>query len=162
MNLGDNIPTWNVVCGIAIAGMIGCLVFDKVVHKPTVAAGQAKIAKDTRDMMVAANKADADLKDVQQSIDTFAWSGNVSDVGPAVLDRVNRVAASKGVKVSTFRPQRVQDLAPLKAAEYTVSVQGPYLPVVAFVKELEASGSKLVVTSAQVSSTDAASSQVSA
>lgn len=162
MTLGDNIPTWNVVCGLAIAAIVGCAVFDRVAPRPKIGDTVKKQAAEQTKLTAEWNQAKADLKKAEDSIAKYAWASNVSDVGPAVLDKVNRAAAARSVKISTFRPQRVQDVAPLKAAEYTVSVQGSFLAVVAFVKDLENPESKLVVTSAQFSSTDAATSAVSA
>lgn len=162
MTIGDNIPTWNFVCGLAIAGVIGCVIFDRVAPRPKTGLALAKQAKQQADLTNQITGLKADLDKAQKAMGSYAWASPVADVGPAVLDRVNRAAAARKVKVSTFRPQRVQEVAPLKAAEYSVSVQGPFLAVVSFVKDLEAPGTKLVVSSAQVSSTDASSSAVSA
>ncbi|MBS1708173.1 MAG: type 4a pilus biogenesis protein PilO [Armatimonadetes bacterium] len=162
MKLGDNLATWNAACIAVVVAIVGVIVFDRVAPKPRLKDTITKLDKSRRELMQKTAAGKLKLETATKGVEQYTWQKPVTEVGPAVLDKINLSAMEKGVKVTTFRPQRVQAADPLKVAEFTVSIQGQFLQVVAFVNSLEAPESKLVVSSAQISSTDAATSLTSA
>ncbi len=162
MTLGDNIPSWNLACIAAVVGIVGCVAFDLYGPKPTLGKQRAKLAAESQKLVADQAKGQQALLDDTRLEAERAWDVPVANIGPAVLDKVNDLAKQKGIKVSTFRPQRVQPVTPLQAAEFTISVQGPYLQILSFVHSLEQADTKIVVSMAMLSSSDADSSAVSA
>ena len=90
------------------------------------------------------------------------WQGDPDTITAAVLARLTQEANGRKLKLSAFRPQRIQNLPELSELPFSVQVSGAYPSVHAFAATLDALGSKLALRSLQLASSDANSNAVTA
>ena len=95
-------------------------------------------------------------------IDPLLWAGNVQTVGPQALAAVSSVVKARNLRLVAFRPQRVIPSGAVTVAPFAVNLEGSFLNVMQFVKDLEANKNKIAVGQVQVSAADASSDNVNA
>jgi len=156
----DELPTNIVICGslavLVIAG--ACLKFLPKPQPPSfkdTAVARGKITRTTQAMKDAIATAKRDL--VQ-----YTWGGNPEDVGPLALKQVNALLQNRHLKLVGFHAQKAIEESNITLIPFIVSVDGGYTNVMGFTRDLEKSGTKLVVNLFQVSNADQSTDKVTA
>ena len=90
------------------------------------------------------------------------WSIDSEGIKARTLDTVSRLAKVHGLKMSSFRPQRLEETAALVRSPFMVLLEGSYPQVLSFLNSIENPASKLAVDSVQLTAVDAASDKVNA
>jgi hypothetical protein len=143
----------------ALALLIGTLLFIVLAPRPPMPSAADKIEAQNKITLEtdAANKALAESNAYNAS---KLWVGDEQKVGPDVFAAVNAVAKAHGLSLERLQPQRLNDKTVPSQLPYLAIVSGGYAGVAGFVKDLETPGTKLVVSSVMVSSSDSASDKV--
>lgn len=143
---------------VALAAALVLMFWPKTGLATLAEAKKKSIAKFQADTRMA-NAEEADFKTANAA---RTWNVSLQDVGPAVLSSVTRLAKTRFLKLSTFRPQKTVELDGVTQAPYLLAVEGAYPELIAFVKDLENPKTKLAVTMLQLTSSDASSDRVTA
>lgn len=162
LTLGNNVKTWNAVMFLGLAAIVAILVTDLLLPKASVTKVRSTISGKERDLTreIAANREKFETE--QMTIASTTWTGSLESVSPVVLERLNQMAAAKGLQVKTFRPQRSLAEGGLDVLAFVISVEGAFPNALAFIRQIEQPGSNLAVTQIQMAAVDGASDRVSA
>lgn len=152
----------SVVSLVALVVMAGTALGLILIPKPTNAKVKAESKKKEMKALIASEDARRKLDDANLVISTTAWTGAQDEVGPTALARVTAMAKKRNLNLTAFRPQRVNDDPGLMSLPFLISVDGPYVNVVQFTKDLETSGTRLAVNMVQIASADATNDRVTA
>lgn len=154
--------TVTAIFALAILVMIGTGVFMLAVRPPSLTTAQ-RLHDENRDKTESqAFAAAKNAKEQAAAIVPRVWALPQDQIGPAALAKVTTFAKAHQVKLTSFRPQRVADADGLTQIPFMMTLDGAYPNVVAFVKDIEASDSRLAVNQVQLSSSDGATDKVSA
>lgn len=104
----------------------------------------------------------AKTAELHQTVATDTWSGSVQEVNAAILKRVNTLLQNHNLKSGTFRPQRASTVDTLNTLPYALTLDGTYVEVMNFVRDLETPANRLAISSLQVQSADINSDRVNA
>lgn len=150
----------NVVTLASVAVLASTLVFMLVVPKPTTKG----LAKERRDkefkIKLDTEKARQRLAEAKAQMKDRVWTGSIERIGPVSLERIDKLAAKRRLKMIALRPQRTDEIADFTQVPLTVTVEGSFLDVMGFVKEVQAPENKLSVAQIQLASADGASDMV--
>ncbi|HEY3330193.1 MAG TPA: type 4a pilus biogenesis protein PilO [Capsulimonadaceae bacterium] len=116
--------------------------------------------KSLRDYTKRIASAKASQHTFRERIAPRIWSGDADTVSASVLSLLSNRANEKGVKLGAFRPQRAQPLAGVTEFPFIVQVTGSYSGVHGIMASLDAPGSRVVLRSVQVSSSQDAGTEV--
>lgn len=103
-----------------------------------------------------------DKRAAEKKIANALWNVSLQELGPTALGQVNEAAVKRKVKVSSFRPQKINNVKGVTLVPYVMTVEGSYPDVVGLVRDLGNENSKLAVNLVQLASADANSDKVSA
>lgn len=147
---------------LSVLILAATLIYMVAVPPPT-AAGVVKGRTLSR-MKVEEDIAKAKTRsaEIEQMIRPRLWRGNPEAVTASVLAEMTNQANRRALKLTAFRPQRVQTLEGMTELPFSVQVSGPYAAIRSVLSSLDAPGSRLAIRSIQVASADAASSAVTA
>ena len=156
----DELPTNVVICGsLAVMVIAGaCLKLLPPPQAPSSkqdAAARNKIIKSTKAIMDATTAE-------RQSLTGSTWPGRPEDVGPITLKQVNSLLQSRHLKLVGFHAQKAIEQPNITLIPFVVSVDGGFPNVMAFTRDLEQSGTKLVVNLFQISNADQSTDTVTA
>lgn len=121
---------------------------------------QGKIDMRKANNMKAAQIAKTEA--LHQTVAADTWSGSVQDVNALILKRVNALLQGHNLRSGTFRPQRASTVDTLNTLPYALTLDGTYVEVMNFVRDLETPANKLAISSLQVTSSDMNSDRVNA
>ncbi|MEZ0325116.1 MAG: hypothetical protein ACAH95_04360 [Fimbriimonas sp.] len=155
-------PTATIVTAAAIVLLVGSATFMFLAPRPSEAAATKKLRVR---IATAANATDAARSRAAKAdafVATNSWTGNVEEISPTALARVTQLARKRGLNLLSFRPQRASTTTLPVQLPYLATVEGTYPAILQLTRDLETKGSRLVVSSIMVSSTDAASDRVTA
>ncbi len=88
------------------------------------------------------------------------WTGPLERIGPVSLDRIDKLASKRRLKMIALRPQRTDEIADFVMVPLTVTVEGSFPDVMGFVRDIQAPANKLSVAQIQLASADGASDAV--
>ncbi len=157
----DELPT-TVVMLASVVVMAAAVGFMQFVPKPTVPsqaqnrAQERKIDNATKGMEAAIDTAKQNLQAV------YTWPGTPESVGPVALKQVNGLLQNRHLKLVGFHSQKSIEQPNITLIPFVVSVEGGFTSVMAFTKDLEKSGTKLVVNLLQVANADQTTDKVTA
>lgn len=152
----------NAISATAVALLlvtVGVIVF---VPKPSTKGLAAKTTKVRNQVFDGIRVAKDRTKDAEANITRFAWAGTLEQINSTALNRLTEIAQHHTVKLTGFRPQRPINSASLTQLPFLVTLDGAYVDVVAFEKELEDSGNRLAIEMVQVASADPSTDRVTA
>lgn len=102
------------------------------------------------------------LDDCRKRISTLTWTQKYEEIGPAALAHISNLVRNHGLKLITFRPQKVEQQKDLARIPFLMALEGSYSDVVSFTKDLEKPESKLAVNMLQLNSSNGVTDQVNA
>jgi len=153
---------WTIASGLAIGALAIIAAYDLLTPKPEPAVPTTKLGADagrlTTENLIAKKK----LSESEAEVKRLTWSTNADQIGSSALNTVTTLSQSKGLKLLAFRPQRTAEDGGLTRLPYMISLEGPYLGVIGFLRMLETPSNKLAVNLVQVASADPSSDRVSA
>lgn len=146
----------------ALVILAGSLAYMLLVPKPTtegIAKGKERSRKQLLEQIEVAQASGAAAR---AAVASRLWQGDTDAISAAVLGQLTREAGTRKVKLSAFRPQRLQTLPELTELPFSVQISGPYPAVQGFAATLDKPNSKLALRSLQMASSDAGSNAVTA
>ncbi len=152
----------NAATAVAILIFAGALIALVVFPAPSMASVKKSHIVDRKRVDQSIQDAGKKAKEQETTNGVLLWSASLESIGPSALSKITLMAKSHQVKLSSFRPQRTGDVDGLTMVPFLMNVDGSYPNVVAFVKDIESTGSKLAVNQVQMSSVDGVSDKVSA
>lgn len=161
IEFGNNIRTWNLVCGLAIFAMLVIAVFDLVAPKP-----DANRIRNQRSSKITALQAEVAKEESRlemlKSADPNLWEGDMEDVTPKLLEEASRLCANHNVNLKSFRPQNPVSDGETIRANYVMLVDGSFPQVAALIRAMDSSASRIGLSLVQISSADQESDKVNA
>jgi hypothetical protein len=156
----DELPTNVVICG-SIAVLVIAGAFMKLMPAPQ--APTARQNSDARKKIMNSTKAIKDKIDKERaSLAVNTWPGKPEDVGPIALKQINALLQNRHLKLVGFHAQKAIEQPNITLIPFVVSVDGGFPNVMAFTRDLEQSGTKLVVNLFQLSNADQSTDKVTA
>jgi len=162
ISLGNNEQTWTIVGIMALVTMVGLFVYDTLAPKPSVIAERAKQSAQERELLRETAEKRDQYQAARQVVARTSWNGSLERVSPAILERLTKIAATKGLRIQSFRPQKVLPTADLQVLSFNVAMEGPFPQVMSFLQLLEKQERTLAVTLVQLASSDGESDVVNA
>ena len=113
---------------------------------------------------LAAKKQDEDAKAavIEKAVKARTWACSQAEIGPSALASMTHLAKVHRLKLATFRPQKTVDLKGLTELPFLMAVEGSYLDLAGFIRELEKPETKLVPSMLQLSAGDQTTDKVTA
>lgn len=151
MNSNNNEDmTPNVLFALSVVLLVGTLVYLILVPKPapgSATRGQAvqrqRLFNETADMNTRKSQA-------EQEIAPRLWTGDADGVTAAVLAKLSTETVARGLKLTTFRPDRSQLLGQVTELKYEAQISGPYPRVRAVLASLDTPHSKVALRSVTI------------
>ena len=144
----------------AVVALLGVATFHFVAPMPGDVRKGA--AKSNADQLAEAADVGAELEAVRKENEIRLWQTDRDKISPEAMSLVAEMARKSFVTVSSFRPQRTNDLDGLEQMNYLVAAEGPYQDVMNFIKAFEAEDSLLAVKLIQITGIDGATDTVRA
>jgi len=150
----------NLVTLASIVVLAGTLAFMLAAPKPTIKG----LAKERRDkefkIKLETERARERLAGTRDQMKDRIWTGPLERIGPVSLDRIDKLASKRRLKMIALRPQRTDEIADFVMVPLTVTVEGSFPDVMGFVRDIQAPANKLSVAQIQLASADGASDAV--
>lgn len=159
-NPEERVPSVLMLCAVLL--LLGSLLFMVFAPRPGV---QGLVAKRRRSLQQLDDQIES-LK--KRTVAATAATrprlmiGEPEQLTAQILGRVTQAAQVRQLSLGAFRPQRQKALPGLIELPYSVQLRGKFPAVRAFLSDLDAPGSKLVVRSLQLAASDGDSSIVTA
>jgi hypothetical protein len=147
---------------IALVIMAGATVFDRLSPVPGPASMSTHHSLTRRTMTKDTKMAETDGEAARKALIPKLWQGKPDIVSAGVLALLAKASNLQSLKLGAFRPQRAQPLGAITELPYTVQINGPYPGIRAVMASLDASGSKIALRSAQITSSEQGTNAVSA
>jgi len=156
----DELPTNVVICAslIVLVAAGACMKFMPKPEPPS----QKQDATARRKIMATTKSIKDKIASVSQELSAKTWPGLPEEIGPVALKQVNGLLQNHHLKLVGFHSQKPIEQPNVTLVPFIVSVDGGFLNVMAFTRDLERSGTKLAVNLFQVSSADQGSDKVTA
>lgn len=126
-------------------------------YRATEKARQARFEIELQTQEAEENRMQA-----MAAVEKRVYGVQAEKVAPLAMSSASILARKHGLKIVAFRPQRVVTDAALPHVPYLITLDGPFPKVAAFMRDLDAKGSRLAVNLVQVASSDPASDRVNA
>lgn len=152
--IDKKLAPWSFLTLIGILGLVLNLSYLLYKPKDNTKITELKRKNQLRSMDLTALSARKDTKKASAEIKDHLWTVSEEQIGPMILGKVNELADAHKLKVLSFRPQKVQSVQGLRQLPYQISVEGPFLDVLALCRDIDSGGAKLVVNSIQFASAD--------
>lgn len=153
---------WNILIGICLLAMAAFAAYDLLVPKPSSAVKRASRHKMEIEVMQETGKLKTREAESVAIIEQNTWVEEANLIGPQVLDQVASTAKAQDVQMSAFRPQRSSTDGKVERIPFLITLQGSFPKIVAFVRNIEAAGNRIGVTTVQCASADGKSDAVTA
>jgi hypothetical protein len=158
----DMLPSLITVSSVVVlAGTLGFILYANA-NPPSSRAAVAAARLERKEIAKRIDEAQAKLALTRAVVSATTWNGKPQDIQTEVLKRVRALAAQRGVKINTVRPQRSSTIDLLTALPSLITVEGSYPSVLAFERDLEAPANRLAVSVVQVTGVDTNSDLVTA
>lgn len=152
----ENLPA-TIVSIIAIASMVGMLIFYLVVPLPTTKGLAAKQRRKEIEVLDQTKTAETRIEAAEDMENRLTWTGGQDEIAPTALATINRLVAKHKLRLVAFRPQRNDSRSTLNQVPFLLTVEGPFPQIVALVEDLYSPTSKVAVSLTQISNSDASS-----
>jgi Tfp pilus assembly protein PilO len=162
MNLGHNVSTYNALGAAALVLMVGIVAYDSLVPKSTLKTVRAKHETELSKLRKDAAEKRKTFNARNQAVAKRAWTESEDKASPVLMADLTALAVSKGVKVNSFRPQKVQALGGLRQLGFTMAVEGSFSQVMSLVAAVEKTQARAAITQLQVTSSDSLTDMVKA
>jgi Tfp pilus assembly protein PilO len=146
----------------AIALLLASIGFLTLVPKPSSSGLAAKLRRDKLDLAEKAKNAHTQSQLSNGDVAKQTWTGDSQQIPPIALDKLSKLALSRGLKLVAFRPQRPNEGGLFTQLPFLLTVDGPYPKVVQFAADIDHGNYRLAVNMVQIASSDAASNDVTA
>ncbi|MBI1756690.1 MAG: type 4a pilus biogenesis protein PilO [Fimbriimonas ginsengisoli] len=146
----------------AIVVFVGTLAFLVLSPAPSIAKAATAQRAELASAYDSLESAKQTTKAAAAKMDASVWQMPQQAVGPAALAQVTTTAKGRGLRLASFRPEKADAVEGLTRLPFQVSVEGTYLAVLGFARDIEAGGSKLAINNIQISASEGASDKVSA
>jgi hypothetical protein len=159
-NRDDVLPSALILLSLVI--LAGTVIFMLLVPAPTTTGmkrlqnrQQAKVRRQTEKLTAEAAQSQTDAQ-------KWLWKGDAQAVTSAALAQMTTTTQKYGVGLTSFRPQRAQQLPGVTEMRYNAQVTGPFTKVSDVMAALDATGSKLLLTSVDVAQSGSNNGSVTA
>lgn len=156
----ERVPSILIVLSLLI--LLGALIYMVAIPKPSVAGIVKGREKSKRRVQDDIKKTYAQLETTEKIVRPRLWKEEGEAITPLILAQLTQQATAQKLRISAFRPQRLQVLDGVTEVPYSVYVNGSYTAVLALLKGLDAPKSKVILRSTQISSSDPKTSTVTA
>lgn len=158
----QQLKTWNsVIVGMMIL-MVGVIIAELIIPKPTLESKSRENMTKQRDLRFANDATEKRVNEIEAEVSKLCYTGNVETVTPKILAQVNQIAAANKIEVKSFRPQKPLDFDGLQRLPFTVLASGKYSQIVSFVRQIDEQSTLFSVYLLQVSASDGETDMVSA
>lgn len=161
IEFGNNIRTWNLVCGIALAIIAIITIYDVVVPKADANRVRNQRSREVS-KLEAQLRADSARLEKLRAANPSIWDGQLEDVTPRILAEATRLASSNGVNLKSFRPQNPVTDGETMRANFVMLVDGSFPKVAALIRAIDSPASRIGLSVVQISSADQESDTVNA
>jgi hypothetical protein len=144
------VPSALIVLSILI--LAATLAYAVLIPPPTtngLARGRAASVQSLKNEI---NSAQTRTAQAAQQITPLVWAGNSDMISGAVLEQMTAKARQEALSISAFRPQKTNDVGGVTELPFTVQLSGAYSGVRGVMESLDASGTRIVLRSAQIGS----------
>lgn len=162
MNLHGSNKAWKIVQTLAAAVCFIVAGYQFLVPMPNAGAASKRHhleevkLKEENAKLLEAIQAD------RLAVDARVWDAQPDELGARAMALVTGLAQQEGVKVQAFRPQRQETVSGITRYPYSTVVEGSFPKVAGLVKRLQAGGTKLALTSVQLTAADGETDMVTA
>jgi hypothetical protein len=157
----ENVPA-SLLAVVAILVLLGTFLFMILVKPPTTAGLAEKTRREAIKIRIKTKDAEDRLVAAKATVNSTTWPGIGDDVAPAANARLTTMAARRGVKLTSFRPQRTTAKTDLTVLPFVITVEGPFPQVVELTRDIDTAGSRMAVNLIQVTAAADDSNTVSA
>ena len=158
MNLRLRGMNWGAASAVVI--LLGVGIFHFVAPMP--GDGRQGVPEPDGELRARAAEEGANYRAVRDENASRLWQTARDEISPEAMSWVSERARESFVTVSSFRPQRTNDLDGVNQMNYLVAAEGPYQDVMRFIKAFEAEDSLLAVKLVQITGIDGATDTVRA
>lgn len=162
MTLGNNLTTWNIVCGLAIVVMVGAACFELAAPKPSAQAEIKKLDGKRKLLLVRDRAVQVEMEKAKANLAAYIRKNTAADTAPIVLSDLNTLAKAAGVNLTNFRPGRTTVSGDVTVVPFDVTATGTYNQLVTFMRKTEEPDHLLAVNSIQITNSEGAGDQISA
>lgn len=162
MTLGHNIGTYNVLCGAAILALIGMAVADRLLPQPNPAGVRFKYSQELKNLNAEIRTAREEFTTAKTALEKRLWKGDEDQASPEVLADLNELAVAGGVRIVSFRPQKVQVNGSLRQLGFVMVAEGSFGQVMNMVRQMEGAMTRTAIHQIQIASADGGSDRVTA
>lgn len=156
----DQLPSTLIV--VAIVVMVLTAIYMVVVPVPTIAGIAARPMQTMQTYNLEIAAATRHVEVTREQILPLVWTGGTETNSASVLSELTADATKDQVAISAFRPQRTTNLVGLTELPITIQLAGAYGGVHKLMSQIDSSGSKIVLRSAQFSASQANSNGIAA
>ena len=156
----DELST-NVVICVSLVVLVAAGACMKFMPQP-VAPSQRQNSNARRKITRTIESIKSKITVVTKELTAQTWPGQPEEIRPVALKQVNGLLQNHHLKLVGFHSQKPIEQPNITLVPFIVSVDGGFLNVMAFAKDLERSGTKFAVNLFQVSSADQGSDKVTA
>jgi hypothetical protein len=129
---------------------------------PALRVSSAKNDKAVNDLVTGADQEKADFAAFDKANRARTWSCSQEEVGPTALATATRLAKQYRLKLTTFRPQKAVELKGVTEMPFLMALEGTFLDIESFLKELQKPEVKLVPDLFQLAAGDQSVESVTA
>lgn len=145
----ENVPA-SILAVVAILVLLGTFLFMILVRPPTTAGLAEKTRREAIKIRIKTKDADDRLVAAKATVTSTTWPGIGDDVAPAANARLTTMATRRGVKLTSFRPQRTTAKTDLTVLPFVITVEGPYPQIVELTRDIDSAGSRMAVNLVQI------------
>jgi Tfp pilus assembly protein PilO len=156
----DRLPSGMILASIIV--IVAALAFMVLAPPPTVNALAADHARQQQQIESQITTAKQQGEQTREEIMPRLWRQGADTVSATVLSQLTDSALKDKVAIGAFRPQRTQDLGGITELPFSVQVSGAYHGIHALMSSLDTPHTKIVLTSAQISASQANSNGITA
>lgn len=157
----ENVPA-SVLAIVAIVTLLGTFLFMVFVPKPTTKGLAEKTRQDGMKIRIKTRDADDRLVAAKATVATTTWPGSGDEVAPSANTRLIAMATRRGLKLTSFRPQRTTAKTDLTVLPFIVTVEGSFPQVVEFTRDIDSPGTRLATSLVQITSANDDTDRVTA
>ncbi len=153
---------WQVAILTPMGIMFALLLYHLFVPMPTMVQASKRHRAEEVKMKSEIQGFKAEILRLHKSISEDVWGSSPDEIGANVMAVVDKASHESFVKMQAIRPQKPVSVAGVTRFSYLVVMEGNYPGVLDFLRRVEKKGTKLAVSSVQLSGADGATDNVTA